>query len=187
MCNSNKNCGCEKNIQICNTCQPEIPCDCPIVDLDSKCVLYTDEDIQCNATTVITSNLNLSDNLKNLVAYICQRFSEVQNYFRVINVGAGSEIYAGDNLLGHKKLRTLTSTNNSVTITEGENTVDFSVVSPVFNQNNFVRQLLVNEIDLPEDYTTQDIIDYILDLPANQRTILETDSKWNIVVYETSS
>ncbi len=55
------------------------------------------------------------------------------------------------------------------------------------NQDNFVRDLLINVNDLPINYTTQDICDYILALPEIERTILETDSKWNIIIFEASS
>lgn len=49
-------------------------------------------------------------------------------------------------------------------------------------QDNFVRQLLININDLPEDYTEQDVCDYINNLPPSERTIAETDSKWNVIV-----
>lgn len=55
------------------------------------------------------------------------------------------------------------------------------------DQNNFVRQLLINQNDLPPDYTESDIIDYILALDPVDRTILDTDSKWNIIVFEAGS
>lgn len=55
------------------------------------------------------------------------------------------------------------------------------------NQDNFVRTITINEPDLPIGYTEQDICDYVLALPTNQRTILETDSKWNIVIIENPS
>lgn len=126
MYNKNNNCGCNSAETICNQCQIPEPCDCPITDLDAKCILFTDDDIQCDSITVITKNLNLSDNLKNLVAYICQRFSDIQNYFRIINVGGGSEIYAGDNLLGQKKLRTLVA-GDSIEITENIDTITLDV------------------------------------------------------------
>lgn len=53
---------------------------------------------------------------------------------------------------------------------------------PEFDQNNFVRELSIFINDLPEDYTEEDIINYILALPPEERTITETDSKWNIVI-----
>ncbi len=49
------------------------------------------------------------------------------------------------------------------------------------NQDNFVRDLKIEYDSLPDPHTKQDIIDYILSLPAGQRTILDTDSKWNIL------
>ena len=55
------------------------------------------------------------------------------------------------------------------------------------NQDNFVRTITINEPDLPNAYTEQDICDYVLALPVGQRTILETDSKWNIVIIENVS
>jgi len=55
------------------------------------------------------------------------------------------------------------------------------------NQDNFVRNITINYTDLPGSYTEQDICNYILALPANQRTILETDSKWNVVILEIPS
>jgi len=55
------------------------------------------------------------------------------------------------------------------------------------SQDNFVRTITINETDLPNAYTEQDICNYILALPTNQRTILETDSKWNVVILENPS
>lgn len=55
------------------------------------------------------------------------------------------------------------------------------------NQNNFVRDLLINVNDLPTGYTEQDICDYINNLPDSEKTILETDSKWNVLIIEISS
>jgi hypothetical protein len=50
------------------------------------------------------------------------------------------------------------------------------------SQNNYVRQLFIYSDGLPVNYTEQDICNYILLLPANQRTILPTDSKWNVII-----
>lgn len=49
-------------------------------------------------------------------------------------------------------------------------------------QNNFVRQLIISKYDLPDPFTEQDICNYILALPEAERTILETDSKWNVLI-----
>jgi len=50
------------------------------------------------------------------------------------------------------------------------------------DQNNYVRFIIINPSSLPIGYDEQDICDYILNLPSEQRTILETDSKWNIII-----
>lgn len=50
------------------------------------------------------------------------------------------------------------------------------------NQDNFVRDLVINVNDLPNNYTDQDVCDYINALPNVDKTIAETDSKWNVMV-----
>lgn len=127
---NNPDCGCKKTTveyKKCNKCKPDEPCECAVKDLSTNCIVYTDDDIQCNSTTIITKNLSLTENLKSLLAYICQRFSDLQSYFKIINVGTGVEIYAGDTLLGEKKLRTITSEDDSILVTENADTIDLSV------------------------------------------------------------
>lgn len=120
------NCGCQPEVEIthkhCNECTPDIPCECAVKDLSTNCILFTEDDIKCGETTVITKNLNLTDNLKNLVAYICQRFAD--GVMRLVNIGGGAEIYAGDNLLGHKKLRTIISSDDSILVDQQDEVID---------------------------------------------------------------
>lgn len=54
---------------------------------------------------------------------------------------------------------------------------------PAVDQNNYVRQLLIDVEALPDpdSYTVNDLIDYILALPEAERTVADTDSKWNII------
>lgn len=54
--------------------------------------------------------------------------------------------------------------------------------SIIYNQNNIVRNIFINQADLPPDYSTSDLITAILALPPEQRTIEETTSKVNILV-----
>ena len=57
-------------------------------------------------------------------------------------------------------------------------------VAPV--QNNYVRVLEIPSSSLSGEGTEEEqICEYILDLPAVERTILETDSKWNIIIIDT--
>jgi len=55
------------------------------------------------------------------------------------------------------------------------------------DQDNFVRQLLININDLPPSYTEQDICNYINSLSDSEKTILDTDSKWNVIIYQGSA
>jgi len=48
--------------------------------------------------------------------------------------------------------------------------------------NNIVRDLIININYLPNDYTEQDVCDYINNLPPEERTIAPTDSKWNVII-----
>lgn len=126
-CNQNNCNGCTQEVTICNQCPPET-CDCPILGLSTDCSTYTADDIECNSVVVVAKNTILSDALNNIVSWSCTKFSELANYLRIINVGIGADVYAGDNLIGEKKIRRIKSTDNSVTITQGTNDIDLSVV-----------------------------------------------------------
>jgi hypothetical protein len=54
------------------------------------------------------------------------------------------------------------------------------VVRPT--DDNIVRTIFINEADLPFAYTVSDVINYILALPENERTIESTTSKVNILI-----
>jgi hypothetical protein len=126
-------CGCEETTivtHICNECPPETPCNCPVKDLSSDCVLYTGNDAKCGDTIVIPKNTILTIALKNIIDFFCQKLQEISNRFRIVNIGNGIGVYKGTNLLGEKELKTLISTDNSVTITTTESTINFSVDIP---------------------------------------------------------
>lgn len=179
MCNNcqQNNCGCqpEPQFSLCNPLCPPEPCACPVKDLSTNCIVLA-EDLECSgveAGTILTEAIQQVDN------YFCTAISELYASMNLVNVGAGARIYKGVDGIGRKEIRSITS-NGSIVITE--NTNEIQLVVPPTNQNNFVRQLVINPLDLPEEYGEQDICDYILSLPANQRTIADTDSKWNIII-----
>lgn len=60
---------------------------------------------------------------------------------------------------------------------------DLSNTPAAISQDNFVRVLAIQETDLNGiGSIEQQICDYILALPEAQRTILDTDSKWNVQI-----
>lgn len=130
--NNNPNCGCtetQTTTYTCNECQSNTPCDCAVRDLSTDCILFTSDTIQCQNTNVIVKNTTLSVALKNIVDFFCQKMAELQDYLKIKNIGAGAKIYKGDNLLGQKELRTITSEDSSVTIVEGTSTIDLKVTT----------------------------------------------------------
>lgn len=174
------NCGCSEttvSYHVCNTCPPDA-CACP-VKLSTDCVTFeAPEPLSCSG---IEPGTILTDVIQQLDEYICTAIDQINASINIVNVGAGAEVYKGIDGIGRRELKTITSTNNSVTINENTDTINLSVSVPT-DQNNFVRFLIINPNDLPSNYTEQDVCDYVLALPSGQRTILETDSKWNIII-----
>jgi hypothetical protein len=101
-----------------------------VKDLSTDCVLYNQDDIICDNVVVVPKNTVLSVALQKIVAWVCTRLSEIENFFVIKNVGNGAGVYKGTSLIGEKELKSLTSTNSSVIITPGTNTIDFSVNIP---------------------------------------------------------
>jgi hypothetical protein len=77
--------------------------------------------------------MNLLDN------YICQRFESLENFFDLINVGAGSQVYKGISNIGKKQLRTLVN-SNLITITQGVDTITIAV-----NETNLIPFIKANQ------------------------------------------
>jgi len=130
-CNQNNCTDCTQEVHICNQCPPTEPCDCAVKDLSTDCSVFTGDSIECDSVVVVAKNTILSDALANIVSWSCTKFTELATYLRIVNVGTGASIYAGDNLIGEKKLRRLKSTNGSVIITQGTDDIDFSVPAGV--------------------------------------------------------
>lgn len=183
---------CNKCNGNCNSCN--CTCNDKCTDLDCACSVFLTTDCVTSKEDLACSNIlkgqTLTEVIKQLDAYICERFISVENFLQLINVGEGYEIYKGTSVLGKKEIRTLVD-GNLINIVQGTDEITISVdeeaLSLLIEQDNFVRQLIINVNDLPVDYTEQDICDYILALPSGERTILETDSKWNVIIESASS
>jgi hypothetical protein len=122
-----ENCN-ENNYQQVHICSEEqVPCSCPVKDLSTDCVNFDQEDLKYDATTVVPKNTLLTVALDNILQFLKVKIEEIQNYFKVVNTGLGSKIYSGNTLLGEKKLRSLTSSDNSVDIVETANEIDITV------------------------------------------------------------
>jgi len=116
MYNTN-NCGCSDT----TPCTPS-PCPCPVL-LSSDCVNNVTEDLLCSG---ILKGQTLSEVLVQLDAYICSKFDTAINYFGLVNIGEGSQIYKGLSPIGKKELRTLLATG-LINITQGVDDITITV------------------------------------------------------------
>ena len=121
MCNCNTNCGCN------TTPCPPSSCTCPVL-LTAECTEVT-SDLTCSN---ILKGQTLTEVLIALDTYICERFDSVTNFFDLVNVGTGSQIYKGVSILGKKEIRTLVDSGliNLVTATD---TITISVDETALN------------------------------------------------------
>lgn len=112
---------CDKTIPL---CQEEKCTGCPVKNLTANCVEVNLEEFPCSGIPVPNT---LDQVLLAMDEFICNKVDSVSNFIKLTNVGGGSEIYAGDDNLGRKKLRTLTSNDSSVNISQTTDTIDLSV------------------------------------------------------------
>lgn len=121
MCNCKNKCKCK------NTCKP-VSCACPVL-ISSDCVEKITEDLACSN---IPKGQTLTAVLQQLDAYICDRFESTTNFFNLINVGTGSQVYKGISNLGKKELRTLVD-SGLINLTQGVDTITISVDETAMN------------------------------------------------------
>lgn len=127
MCNQCQQsiCSCQQQ-NICQTCPPE-PCACPIPDLSTNCIILgTTEPLSCSG---IEPGTILTEAIEQFDEYICEAISQINASINLTNLGGGTEIYKGIDNLGKRQLRTITSEDDSVTITQNPDTIDLAVVS----------------------------------------------------------
>lgn len=101
-CNQPKPCGCVVK-----------PKGCKEKDISTDCVLYTGENLVCSG---IQKNTILTDVIKKLDEFICNKFNDFSGFVTLRNIGEGSEIYADDDNQGRKLIRSLRSTNEFLQI-----------------------------------------------------------------------
>lgn len=53
----------------------------------------------------------------------CVKFDTITNYFTIINVGTGEDVYKGVNNLGQKELKRIVKEGDLITVSSDENTI----------------------------------------------------------------
>jgi hypothetical protein len=114
------NCSTTTETTICS--QPQV-CEGCKVFLSSDCINNFKEDLPCSN---ILKGQTLTETIVQLDAHICERFGTIENFFDLINVGTGTQIYKGISLLGKKEIRTLLD-SNLINIVQGTNDITISV------------------------------------------------------------
>lgn len=114
-------CNCKKPCCYPTPCCPKNPC-APTTKVNTTDITYTGDDLECSG---IESGIGLNQLIKDLDTFICANSSE--QTVSLLNVGDGEgSIYAGDNLLGQKQLRTITG-DESIDVSTVGNTIEVSV------------------------------------------------------------
>jgi len=81
-------------------------CTCPVKDLSTDCVLYTGDDLECSG---IQKDTLLTNVIKALDEFICNKFDDVLKYLSLINVGNGAVVFKGINGIGQKEIKSIVS------------------------------------------------------------------------------
>lgn len=121
-------CNCNEEQTPCGQkpCVPIKDCSCPVKDLSTDCVLYTDDDLECSG---IKKGTILTDLIQQLDAFICDVKAELIRMFTIVNIGNGARWFKGVDALARKVFRTAVSTSPIITIAESTdgNEVEFGI------------------------------------------------------------
>ena len=119
------NCNQTTNYNICNPapCQEPQDCSCPTF-LETKCVTYEGDDLECSG---IKKGTILTELIQQLDAFICKVREDLINAFTLKNIGTGSEVYKGVDLLGRKEIRKINAVGNLATVTQNANDISVSI------------------------------------------------------------
>lgn len=114
---------CNKPKTICQDTIPT-PCECPVRDLSTDCVVYTADESTCSG---IPSGVTLTEYLQQLDTFICNALEEINTGINLINVGTGLGLYKGIDVLGRREIKSLITTSNILTLTANTEDVTFSI------------------------------------------------------------
>lgn len=117
-------CNCKKS----NCTQKDCTCK---VKIGSDCVTYTGDDLSCSG---ITKGTVLTKVIQELDTFICEKVDSIVGGVSLINTGQGAEIYAGDNNLGQKQIKSLISTDELITVESNPSDISFGLDRDVLEE-----------------------------------------------------
>lgn len=150
-------------------------CGCPIPDLSARCVIYDGESLSCIGADIPD---NLNNLLKKFDKAICEKLDFALEKGDLKNVGTGIEFYKGENNLGEKEIRTLVSSDGSITIEldQEEETVDLKI--DLFDLEN---ESTTSDANILSSFNAQDNKYTFKGLKSDSITISE-DQDGNIIL-----
>lgn len=118
----------------CTNCNEPNPCTTPTCTcaalLGSECLHYSGEGIECLG---ITTGMELTETIDKLGEGICA-FTPTPSTTTLINVGAGEEVYEGDNEQGQKQLKTFTA-GDGIILTPSSTDIQVAVDPDYISEN----------------------------------------------------
>lgn len=166
----------------CNTKETctQTTCSCAIKDFPTDCIKYTGETLECSG---IEEGTLLTELITQLDAFICEKYDFAINFFQLVNVGEGAEIYKGDNLVGQKEIRSITKTGDLIAITENTNEIDITIdedeLIDFIGENSTNSTYAVNNLsDGAEIYKDSTVV--VDETTFNIRTLKSTDASVTI-------
>lgn len=103
--------------------QPPALCECPTI-LKSDCVVFSGNDLPCSG---ITTGQTLTETVEQLDTFICEKVNDITNALTLKNIGTGSEVYKGVDLLGRKEIRKINAVGSLATVTQNANDISVSI------------------------------------------------------------
>ncbi len=141
-CNQNNNTTITTSCHVCQPiCQTPEPCDCPVKDLSTDCIVFTGDLLECSE---IEPGQTLTETIVLMDGHVCDVRDElialITALTAIVNVGGEEEIYKGVTLLGARQLRTLKALGSLITVTQNTDTIDFSIDEDALTE--FVNELI---------------------------------------------
>lgn len=131
-------CSCNNQPKHCNCATKNKGC--PYKDISTDCLLYTGDTLECSR---IETKTPVTEVIKKLDEFICEKVESITNHITLRNIGGGTEIYKGTNLLGEKNISTLKSNSLSIeTNTDGS----IQLENPPFFNEDGIPRFIVNNL-----------------------------------------
>lgn len=86
-------------------------CQCPVKDLSTDCIVYRGADLTCSS---IEQDTVLTQLIRDLDTFICNKFNEAIRYLTLTNVGTGANVFKGISNTGERELRSIITDNNTL-------------------------------------------------------------------------